>query len=86
MRYSSNHGNLAVKVKPFPSDSEAAKMAPKSKLAISRKGAPYKIVFQGYIFRSFINYVIWFGGRGGGQKMMQDDKGEGRGLERSEKR
>ena len=61
-------------------------MATRSKIAMSSKGGPYKIVFHRYGIYPFINYVIWLGGRGVGQKMTQDDKGEGRGLERSEKR
>ena len=55
----SNHGNLAMTVKPFPS--EASKIAPRSKIAMSSKGAPYKIVFHWCVIRPLINYVIWLG-------------------------
>ena len=54
-RYS-NHGNLAVKVKPFPS--EAQKLAPRSKITMSSKGAPYKIDFYRYVICPSINYII----------------------------
>ena len=60
----SNHDNLAVKVKPFPS--EAYKIAPRLKIAMISKGAPFKIVFHRYVIRLFINYVNPLGGRGGG--------------------
>ena len=79
-----NHDNLGVKVQPFPS--EAYKIAPRSKIAMTGKGATYKIVFHRYVIRPFINYVIWVRGRWVGQKMTQDDKGEGvKGLEWPEK-
>ena len=49
LKRQSNHGNLAVKVKPFPS--EAYKIASRSKIAMSMssKGATYKIVFHRYV-------------------------------------
>ena len=53
----SNHGNVAVKVKPFRS--EASKIALRWKIAMSSKGAPYKIVYHRYAIFPFINYVIW---------------------------
>ena len=52
----SNHGNVAVKVKPFPS--EASKIAPRGKIDMSSKVAPYKIVYHRYVIFLFINYVI----------------------------
>ena len=53
----SNHGNWAVKVKPFPS--EPSKIARRSKIAMSSKGVHYKIDFHCYIICPFKNYVIW---------------------------
>ena len=49
-------GNVAVKVKPFPS--EASRMAPRWKIAMSSKGAPYKIVYHRNVIFQFMNYVI----------------------------
>ena len=72
----SNQCNLPVKVKPFPS--EASKMAPRSKIAMSSKGTPYKIVFHRYVICPFINYVIWLVGRPKDDATLQKG-GEGSG-------
>ena len=47
----SNHGYVAVKVKPFPL--QASKIAPRWKIAMSRKGASYKIVYHWYVIFPF---------------------------------
>ena len=51
-----NHGNIAVKDKPFPS--EASKIAPRRKIAVSRKGAPYKIYVQPLIQLEYFPYKL----------------------------
>ena len=48
MRHS-NHENVSVKVKPFPS--EASKIALRLKIAMDSKGAPNKIIYHGYVKR-----------------------------------
>ena len=48
-----NHGNIAVKDKPFPS--EASKIAPRRKIAVSSKGVPYKIVYHRYVIFPFMS-------------------------------
>ena len=73
-----------MKVKPFPSD--APIIALRSEVAMSSKGAPYKIVFHWCIILPFINYVIWLGGRVGRPKDDTRRQRGGRGLERSKKR
>ena len=52
----SNHSNLAVKFTPLPS--EASKIVPISKIAMSRKGVSSKIHFHINIICLFIDYVI----------------------------
>ena len=54
--YKKLYAKLPLKVKLFTS--ETSKRAPRSKIAIDSKVAPYKIVFHGYVICAFINYVI----------------------------